>query len=146
MQVALFNRTLLQVLLVTMEKLKDLMLATNTSCQDRKNPTKTLCHCQDRKNPTKTLCHCQDRKKSHKDTVSLSGQKNPTTIPCHFQDRKKSHKDTVSLSGQKKSHNDTVSLSGQKKNPQRHRVGICSLMQPSCQPMCKGLTASNTRP
>ena len=98
--VALFNRTLLQVLLITMEKLKDLTLATNTCCQDRKNPTKTLCHCQDRKIPWRHCCHCQDRK-------------NPTMILCHCQDRKipqrhcrcqdrkKSHKDTVSLSGQK---------------------------------------------
>ena len=79
--VALFNRTLLQVLLITMEKLKDLTLATNTCCQDRKNPTKTLCHCQDRKIPQRH-CRCQDRKKSHKDTVSLSGQKNATKTQC----------------------------------------------------------------
>ena len=79
--VALFNRTLLQVLLITMEKLKDLTLATNTCCQDRKNPTMILCHCQDRKIPQRH-CRCQDRKKSHKDTVSLSGQKNATKTQC----------------------------------------------------------------
>ena len=65
--------------------------------------------------------------------MSLSGQKNPTKTPCHCQDRK----------------NPTKTLchcQDRKKKPQRHRVGICSLMQPSCQPMCKGLTASNTRP